>query len=138
MSQVNVIDYIPQRAPMVMIGELVSSTPDSTTTGLLIEADNILVQQGLFSEAGLVENIAQTAAFHAGYHRDMSKPVQLGFIGALKDLKIHALPKVGEKLLTTITITHQVMGATVIEGKATSNGQLMAEVEMKIFIQSED
>ena len=138
MSQVNVIDYIPQRAPMVMIGQLVNSSPESTTTSLLIDADNVLVQQGVFSEAGLVENVAQTAAFHAGYHRDMSKPVQLGFIGALKDLKIHALPKVGEELTTTITITHQIMGATVIEGKATSKGQLMAEVEMKIFIQQAD
>lgn len=138
MSQVNVIDYIPQRAPMVMIGELVSSTPESTTTSLLIKADNVLVHQGQFTEAGLVENIAQTAAFHAGYQRDMSKPVQLGFIGALKDLKIHALPKVGATLTTTITITHQIMGATVIEGKATSGDQLLAEVEMKIFIQQAD
>ncbi len=138
MSRVIVEDYIPQRQPMVMIGGLVSSSPETTTTSLLIDADNILVSQGHLSEAGLVENIAQTAAFHAGYNRDMSKPVQLGFIGALKDLKVHALPKVGEELNTTIAITHQIMGATVIEGKAFCNGQLMAEVEMKIFIQAAD
>lgn len=138
MNQVNVIDYIPQRAPMVMIGELVSSTPESTTTSLHIGADNMLVLNGQFTEAGLVENVAQTAAFHAGYHRDMSKPVQLGFIGALKDLKVHSLPKVGEQLFTTITITHQIMGATVIEGRTTCKDKLMAEVEMKIFIQNLD
>lgn len=137
MSPVNVQDYIPQRPPMVMIGELVSSTPETSTTSLLIAADNILAHNGLFTEAGLVENIAQTAAFHAGYNRDMSKPVQLGFIGALKDLKIHALPKVGQQLHTTITILHQVMGATVIGAKTLCNGQLMAECEMKIFLQGE-
>jgi predicted hotdog family 3-hydroxylacyl-ACP dehydratase len=123
---------------MVMIGALVSSTLETTTTSFLVDADNILVNQGCFTEAGLVENIAQTAAFHAGYNRDLSKPVQLGFIGALKDLKIYILPKVADWLTTTITITHQVMGATVIEGKVVCNGQLMAEVEMKIFIQAEN
>lgn len=138
MSQINVIDYIPQRPPMVMIGELVNSTPKSTTTNLVIEADNVLVHQGQLSEAGLVENIAQTAAFHAGYHRDLSQPVQLGFIGALKDLKVYELPHVGQLLQTTIIITHQIMGATVIEGKAICDGKLMAEVEMKIFIQAAD
>lgn len=137
MSPINIQDFIPQRPPMVMIGELVTSTPETTTTGLFVEADNILVHQGRFTEAGLVENIAQTAAFHAGYNRDLSKPVQLGFIGALKDLKVYELPKIGDILTTTITITHQVMGATVIEGKVVCNGQLMAEVEMKIFIQAE-
>lgn len=137
MSPINVQDYIPQRPPMVMIGDLVSSSPERTTTSLLIATDNILVHQGHFTEAGLVENIAQTAALHAGYNRDVSKPVKLGFIGALKDLKIHALPSVGDVLETTITVTHQIMGATVIEGKATCNGQLLAEVEMKIFIEQE-
>ncbi len=137
MSTVNVLDYIPQRPPMVMIDALVASTPDATTTNLLVQESNILVYEGRLTEAGLVENIAQTAAFHAGYNRDMAQPVQLGFIGALKDLKIYALPQTGDTLETTITILHQVLGATVIGGKSTCNGQVMAECEMKIFLQGE-
>lgn len=135
MSPVNVLDYIPQRPPMVMIRELVQSTPEATTTRLLIKGDNILAYNGHFTEAGLVENIAQTAALHAGYNRQPGLPVQLGFIGALKDLKIHALPQVNDEIETTITILHQIMGATVVGGKTTCNGALIAECEMKIFLQ---
>jgi len=137
MSPVNVLDYIPQRPPMVMIGELVDSSPQATTTRLVVDAENLLVYNGHFTEAGLVENIAQTAALHAGYNRDVSKPVQLGFIGALKDLKIHALPQVNDEIETSITLLHQIMGATVIGGKTTCNGALVAECEMKIFLQGE-
>ncbi|CAN5364529.1 hypothetical protein BH09BAC1_BH09BAC1_17260 [soil metagenome] len=137
MSPVNVQDFIPQRPPMVMIGQLVKSTPEATTTSLVIGVDNILVYNGLFTEAGLVENIAQTAAFHAGYNRDISKPVQLGFIGALKDLKIHTLPKVHDEIETTVIILHQIMGATVIGGTILHKGELIAECEMKIFLQGE-
>lgn len=136
-SHLDVQHYIPQRPPMVMIGELVSSTPESTTTTLTITDDNILVHEGQFTEAGLVENIAQTAALHAGYNRNQGEPVRLGFIGALKDLKIHTLPSVNQEIATTVTILHQIMDVTVIGGVVRRDGEIMAECEMKIFLQGE-
>ena len=130
--------YIPQAPPMVMIGSLISSNPQKTTTSLIIGADNILVKSGKYSEAGLIENIAQTAALHAGYNKKPDDPVLIGFIGAVKNLKIYRLPDIGEELITDIEILHVVMGATIIKGISTCNNQPVAECKMKIFLKEND
>jgi len=126
---------IPQGPPFVMIGKLLAFTETSTTTGFSIKADNIFVENGVFKEPGLVENIAQTAAARAGYvsHTE-NKPVLVGYIGAVNNLQVFALPKTGDDLITEITIENQIFDVTLISGKITSNGQLIAQCKMKIFI----
>ena len=61
-----IIELIPQRNPFVMVDKLLSATETTAHTSFEIKAGNILLNNGFFSEAGLVENIAQTAAAHAG------------------------------------------------------------------------
>ena len=126
---------IPQKPPFVMIDKLLSVTETATTTGFTIKADNIFVQDGLFKEPGLVENIAQTAAASAGYvsHTE-NKPVLVGYIGAVNNLQVFALPKTGDELITEITTENQIFDVTLISGKITCNGQLIAQCKMKIYI----
>ena len=132
-------EYIPQAHPMVMIDTLDYCEGTTTKTGFKIEETNIFVKNGILHEAGIIENIAQTAAAKAGYEvkKHGAEPL-LGFIGAIKDLKIHAFPKVGEVLETTVVIKAEVMGVTLIEGSSICNGIKIAECEMKIFIQRPD
>ncbi len=126
---------IPQRPPFVMIDRLISFTENSTTTGFEIRADNIFVENGSFKEPGLVENIAQTAAVRAGYiSQTENKPVLVGYIGAVNNLKVFALPKTGDELITEITIENQIFDVTLIAGKITCNDELIAQCNMKIFI----
>ena len=131
----NIQSLIPQRPPFVMIDKLLSVTETTTTTGFGIQAGNIFVEHGVFKEPGLVENIAQTAAAMAGYvsHTE-NKPVLVGYIGAVNNLHIFALPKTGDELITEITIENQIFDVTLISGKITCNGQLIAQCKMKIFI----
>ena len=126
---------IPQKPPFVMIDKLLSVTETATTTGFTIKADNIFVQDGVFKEPGLVENIAQTAAASAGYvsHTE-NKPVLVGYIGAVNNLQVFALPKTGDELITEITTENQIFDVTLISGKITCNGQLIAQCKMKIYI----
>jgi predicted hotdog family 3-hydroxylacyl-ACP dehydratase len=126
---------IPQKPPFVMVDKLLSVTQTATTTGFSIKADNIFVQDGVFKEPGLVENIAQTAAASAGYvsHTE-NKPVLVGYIGAVNNLQVFALPKTGDELITEITTENQIFDVTLISGKITCNGQLIAQCKMKIFI----
>jgi predicted hotdog family 3-hydroxylacyl-ACP dehydratase len=126
---------IPQKPPFVMVDKLLSVTETSVTTGFSIKADNIFVQDGVFKEPGLVENIAQTAAASAGYvsHTE-NKPVLVGYIGSVNNLQIFALPKAGDELITEITTENQIFDVTLISGKITCNGQLIAQCKMKIFI----
>ena len=131
----DILPLIPQRPPFVMISKLLSSDDSSTRTSLLVTEENIFVEKGLFREPGLMENIAQTAAARAGYIARLNNlPVQVGYIGAVKNLEIAALPRTGDELITEITIKDQVFDVTIITGKVWCGETMVAQCEMKIFI----
>ncbi|HZE86474.1 MAG TPA: hypothetical protein VE035_19270 [Puia sp.] len=82
-----------------------------------------------------MENIAQTAAAGAGYLSRLSdKPVLVGYIGSVKNLVITALPEIGDELITETTIMERISDITVISGKVLRNGIIMAQAEMRIFL----
>ena len=118
-----------------MISELLHSDESSTRTSLLVTEENIFVEKGLFREPGLMENIAQTAAARAGYMARMANlPVQVGYIGAVKNLEIAGLPKTGDEIITEIKIKDQVFDVTIISGTIWCKEEVVAQCEMKIFI----
>jgi len=121
-----------------MVGKLLSTDETSTKSSFVIQADNVLVKNNVFQEAGLMENIAQTAALRAGYLAEAEhKPVEAGYIGAVKNFEIFNLPKVGDELTTEITIENQVFNVTVFSGKVWHNNELLAQCEMKVFTGNE-
>lgn len=135
----NIIDYIPQRQPIVMIDTLEYCEGNITITNFEIKKDNIFVKDGVLQEPGIIENIAQTAAAKAGYEiKKYGAEPMVGFIGAIKDLIIYDLPKVGDILQTTVTLKMEVMGVTLIEGRSVCNGTDIASCEMKIILQKPD
>ncbi|CAL1520065.1 3-hydroxyacyl-ACP dehydratase [Chitinophaga sp. MM2321] len=127
--------YIPQRTPIVMISGILEVDGPKTRTGLNIALDNIFVENGVLTPPGLMENIAQTAAARIGYiAKQENTPVPLGFIGAVKDLEIFELPPAGQMIETTTEIGGEVFNATMVTGKVMWEGRVMAQCEMKIFI----
>jgi 3-hydroxyacyl-[acyl-carrier-protein] dehydratase len=131
----NITGYIPQRAPMVMIHTLVEASDSHAVTQLKIEAENIFVENNVFTEPGLVENIAQTAAAHVGYQCAIKKiPVPVGYIAAVKDLKITKLPALHSEITTSIRIVNQVMDVTLARGEVKQQGEICCSCEMRIFV----
>ncbi len=121
-----------------MIGKLLHSDEKITRTSFLVTEDNIFVENCEFREPGLIETIAQTAAARAGYISSMeNKPVSVGYIGAIKNLEIFALPKINDELITEVIIEDRVFDVTIISGRIWCNEILMAQCEMKIFISNE-
>jgi predicted hotdog family 3-hydroxylacyl-ACP dehydratase len=118
-----------------MVDSLLRADDEGAQTSFLITADNVLTENSHFTEAGLMENIAQTAAAKAGYHAiTQNEPVNVGYIGAVKNLEIFALPKIGDALITEIKIENHIFDVTVIGGVVKCNDKVMATCEMKIFI----
>jgi predicted hotdog family 3-hydroxylacyl-ACP dehydratase len=141
MEGAQLLELIPQRPPMVMIDTLYSCEGNTTISGLLVREDNIFCEKGIFREAGLIENIAQTAAAwtgYAGFQKDPEGKVRTGFIGGIRDLSIFSLPVAGTRLTTTVTFTHEVFNASVILGKIEAEGELIASCEMKIFLATDE
>lgn len=129
------VELIPQRAPFVLVDEIIECDGTRTLTGFSFDTAHILCREGKLMEAGLIENIAQSAAAGAGYHF-VSKglPVPIGFIGSVDKFRLYFLPKSGEELITEVIITNKVMNVSIAGCKITVNGTLCAECQMKIFI----
>ena len=135
-DNMSIIDLIPQRPPMVMIDKLVYSDDKKAVTSLFIKKDNIFCENGFFCEPGLIENIAQTAAAGHGIKAKTEKSdISTGYIGAIKKLKIHFLPKVNSTISTEIRMENEILGVKIISGQVRCNSNLAAECEMKIFMQ---
>lgn len=135
MQDVNILDLVPQRAPFLMIDDVVDSDDKKTSSSFFIKEDNLLVKDGKFSEAGLIENIAQTAAARAGVTAiKKNKPVAIGYIAAVQNLEVFTLPQVNSTIHTEITAENEILNVLLISGKATCNGALLATCNMKIFI----
>ena len=131
------LSYLPQRPPFVMIGDLVIADEVHTIATYIIPEDNILVTNGVFSESGMIENMAQTAGAGVGYRTlKMGKPLQTGYIAALKNVKIRALPKVNDPITTEITFQQSLLGFHLVIGRIRLNDVEIASCEFKIFVNS--
>ncbi|MCG8334182.1 MAG: hydroxymyristoyl-ACP dehydratase [Proteobacteria bacterium] len=130
------LELIPQRPPMIMIDSLLKVDEKEFETAFTIKGDNILLENDRLSEAGLIENVAQTSAAGSGQqYIDKNEPIPLGFIGAVQKLNIFHLPKIGDTLKTTVTLTHKVMNISVVKGIVTNGNRVAAQCDMKLFIQ---
>lgn len=131
----DILQYIPQRAPIVMVNNLLFTEGEITRTDFIVKADTIFVEDGFLNESGLLENIAQTAAAGAGYRAQKeNRPVLKGYIGAIKNVVIFFFPKIGDQIITEVKIENQVFDVTIITGKIFCRGEVAAQCEMKIFI----
>jgi 3-hydroxymyristoyl/3-hydroxydecanoyl-(acyl carrier protein) dehydratase len=130
---------IPQKPPMVMVDRLVEIVGKMTVTAFLIMEDNVFCEDGTFREPGLIENMAQTAAAGVGSGPGIeSDKAPVGFIGGIRNLKINDLPKVGQEIITRVTVMHEIFDATIVQGDVFLNDQLIASCELKIFLIKEE
>ena len=137
LSEIKIINLIPQREPFVMVDHLVKVDENSTQSEFEIKLGNILTVGNYFTEAGMIENIAQTAAARSGYESIIEKKqVQLGYIGSIKNLEISILPSVGDKIFTEVKTINQIFNVNIIKGSVFLNDKIIASCEMKIFINS--
>ena len=135
----NILELLPQAPPFVMVGQLTYSDETTTRSTFTIRADNSMVFNGTFSEGGLLENIAQTAAARVGHiAKTENKPITGGYIGAVKDFEVFFLPAIGNDIMTEIKIENQIFNVNVITGQVWCNNELAARCEMKVFLNAED
>jgi predicted hotdog family 3-hydroxylacyl-ACP dehydratase len=133
-----ITNYIPQRAPMVMVDGLLQADENSATSVFTPGSENLFSDKGSFCEAGILENIAQTAALHAGYMAGKKgEDVKVGFIGAIKNFKVFKLPTVLEQLTTLLEIKTSMWNVTMAKGTVYLQNEIIAETELSIFLQEE-
>jgi predicted hotdog family 3-hydroxylacyl-ACP dehydratase len=84
----------------------------------------------------LIENIAQTCAARIGYINKyiLKKEIQIGFIGAIRNLQVHTLPDVEEIIYTEIDVQEEVFGMILVTAIVKTTKYICAEAELKIAI----
>ena len=133
-NRTDILKYIPQRKPVVMVHELMEASETHVVTQLTIEPENVFLSAEYFAEPGLVENIAQTAAVHVGYQCSLKKiPIPIGYIAAVKDLQVHELPKQNSLITTSVKVINKVLDITVVQGKIEQYGKVLCSCKMRIF-----
>lgn len=123
---------IPQKPPFVMIGEMKLYSEKKVVSGFRVTEENLFVDKNHLAAPGLIENMAQTVALHTGYkYHLLKRPAPTGYIGAINKVAIHELPEVGEQLVTTVDILHDIMGITLVKAQVASQNTVWATSEMK-------
>jgi len=132
----NILSYLPQRPPFVMVSSLEKATKGDFETNFFVEADNVLVENGKLTESALIENIAQTCAVGFGYIDQLSgEEGKIGYIGSISKVKVHQLPPIKSTITTKVIVTFQLGNIFVIKGENFLDGEKLLECEMKIVIQ---
>ena len=134
LRSIDIHTLLPQQEPFVMVGTLTHFEMTKMVTELVSPEDNIFVNDCKFSASGLIENMAQTCAARIGYVNKyiLMKGIQLGYIGAIRNMQVNELPKVGDKIVTTVNIREEVFGMLLADATVMCGDKLLVSTEMKI------
>lgn len=136
LTDIDIHQLLPQQEPFVMVGKLTHFDMERTVTETVVNPDNIFTENGVFTPSGVIENIAQTCATRIGYINKyiLKKGIQLGFIGAIRNLRLYRCPDVGETIETEILTIEEIFGMTLVKATVRVGNELLAEAEMKIAL----
>ena len=135
-DKIDIHELLPQQEPFVMVGKLIHFDMEKTVTQTEVMADNLFVENGVFSASGIIENIAQTCAARIGYVNKyiLKKGIQLGFIGAIRNMNLYRCPKIGEVIETSIVTIEEIFGMTLVAATVKVADELIADSDMKIAL----
>jgi predicted hotdog family 3-hydroxylacyl-ACP dehydratase len=126
---------IPQKAPFVMVDKLIHFSEEKLIAGLTIPEGNIFVQQGKFTEPGIIEHMAQSVALYTGYQFYLkNEPAPTGYIGSIKHVSVTELPATGSELVTEVSVLQEFMGITLVDIVTRCNNKEIAVSQMKTVL----
>ena len=132
-DQIAIGEILPQREPFLFVDRLVSYDDRETVTSFTVPAEHLLVEDGRLTASGILENMAQSSAARIGYlcKYILHVPVRIGYIGAIRNFRVHRLPAAGETLATTILFREDVFGITLADAVVRVGEEIIAEATLK-------
>jgi predicted hotdog family 3-hydroxylacyl-ACP dehydratase len=132
-SKAEIENYIPQRAPFIMVDNLVNATSEKFETDFRVLPGNIFVENGVLREFALIENIAQSSSVGLAITMtNIGKKNVDGFIGAISKLKLYDLPRVNDTIYTIVNLMAQFENMFLLKGKNYLGGKMLLECEIKL------
>ncbi len=147
-SSINIRRFLPHRPPMLMVDHVNELTADMVKTDFVISADNIFIENGEFSEYGLIENAAQTCStivaqsyFDSDDLENKDRKNVIGFISSIKKIKVVSLPASGQRIETVSRLVSsfatELYNTCTVSCSTYSDDGLLMECELNLFIKTE-
>ncbi len=146
-NAVEIKHYLPHRTPMLMVDYVLAIDDEKVETVFEIKTSNLFLQNNFFTETGLIENMAQTCSmivakdyFIDKNNNDKKEVDVIGFISAIKTLKIYILPEMGSTIVTKAVLVSKFISDTyslcTIKCKTFREEEILLEGEITLFIQN--
>ncbi|MDQ1160406.1 3-hydroxyacyl-[acyl-carrier-protein] dehydratase [Chryseobacterium sp. SORGH_AS 447] len=135
---INIHNFLPHREPMLMTDYILELTKEKVITSFEIKEGNIFVDKGVFVEAGLIENSAQTCSSILGqsfFENPETDTNVIGFITNIKKIEIFSLPKVGNTIISKASLISQFENICHIFCETFLEDELLIRSEINLFIQ---
>ncbi|HOS16914.1 MAG TPA: hypothetical protein PKX15_07900 [Bacteroidales bacterium] len=108
-SYPDILNFLPQRYPMIMVDAYYGLIHDEAYTSLYITDDNIFVDNHYFTEMGLMDFLAQSGIVQMGNmikHTDFLKESTIAVISQFKNFKFYQKAKVEDTVYGKIKKTY--------------------------------
>lgn len=130
-----IVDLIPQRSPFIFVDSFYGEKGGEFCCGFTPNDRTLFTKMGYMYEAGIVENMAQSAAASTGWsYRERGDSVPVGYIGAVSDFELYKLPNVGIEIKTFVRFCGEFGGISLVETESRQGDDLIAKGKLKIFI----
>ena len=127
---------LPQRPPMLLLGNLLSCTALEGKADARIDAGNLFrLPDDTIHGAALFELMAQGYAAVHGYQNTLAgKPVSIGYLAGITSAAVRGVARVGDLLLITVRQTASVPPFVRAHALIERDGETVAEGELTLFV----
>lgn len=134
LEHVNVSDILLQKEPVRMVDSLSAMTSTMTQARFRVKPDSPFLDGDRLDPSALLEVMAQTCAARQGYVNKylLHKPVEVGYIGAVRDFVVSGDARVGDVLNTTIEIHERFADLLVVSAVTMVNSREIARCTLRL------
>lgn len=135
---INIQNYLPHRAPLLMVDDIVDITSETAETIFRIKEDNVFLDNAKLAETGLLENLAQTCSciFGQSFFSNPDKKTKvIGFITNIKKIEVYDLPKIGQQILSRAKLISKYDNICNVSCESFLEGNLIIKADLNLFIQ---
>lgn len=133
---IDIDSILLQQPPFRFVHRLDSFSVEESVVSFTPSDRNLLMENGCLSAAGVMEHMAQANAARIGYYcvYVLKAPVEIGYIGQVKDFTLHRLPRAGELLTTTVSLKYEVFKVSLCDVVVKSGQEVLASATLKTAI----
>lgn len=144
-QKIDIKKFLPHRPPMLLVSDMPFIDNENVITKFKIHANCLFLNNGFFTETGLIENAAQTCSAIVGQSFYDVKDFEgtsnklIGYISAIKKVEIFSLPSINDVLVTKARLLsrYDLNGVSIctMSSKTFRNGDLIVDCTLNCLIQ---